>query len=76
MKQITPYSIPYKDLGIYHRLPLAVQAVQIDEDFEVITTKDEKLIGKKGDCFVCGTAGCIYPVDKQIFEDTYRKYHS
>lgn len=73
MRIITKENIEELKFDLWKKLPLNVEAVQIDEDFEVVSTKDELMYGKAGDYMVRGTAGCLYPVDKKIFEDTYRK---
>lgn len=73
MRIITPENIDELNFEKWKKLPLEVEAIQIDEDFEVVTTKGELMYAKAGDYMLRGTAGCLYPVDKKIFEDTYRK---
>jgi len=73
MRIITKENIDELKFEFWKKLPLNVEAIQINEDFEVVSTKDELMYGKAGDYMVRGTAGCLYPVDKKIFEDTYRK---
>ena len=54
----------------YVKRPVPVLAVQIDDDF-VIDTLEGTLVGKKGDYLVMGVKGELYPVKKDIFEQTY-----
>ena len=52
--------------------PVIVHATQLNfpEGFEV-TTKEGKLRGKPGDYLLIGVKGEKYPVDREIFEETY-----
>ena len=54
----------------YVKRPVPVLAVQVDDDF-VIDTLEGTLVGKKGDYLVMGIKGELYPVKKDIFEQTY-----
>ena len=54
----------------YVKRPIPVLAVQVDDDF-VIDTLEGTLVGKKGDYLVMGIKGELYPVKKDIFEQTY-----
>ena len=54
----------------YVKRPVPVLAVQVDDDF-VIDTLEGTLVGKKGDYLVMGVKGELYPVKKDIFEQTY-----
>jgi len=54
----------------YVKRPVPVLAVQVDDDF-IIDTLEGTLIGKKGDYLVMGVKGELYPVKKDIFEQTY-----
>jgi hypothetical protein len=52
--------------------PIVVHAVQLNfpEGFKV-TTKEGVLTGKPGDYLMIGVQGEKYPIDKEIFEQTY-----
>lgn len=52
--------------------PVVVHATQLNfpEGFEV-TTKEGKLRGKPGDYLMIGVRGEKYPIDREIFEETY-----
>ena len=55
----------------YVKKPIPIEAVQMDKPFEV-NTMEGKMKGKAGDYLVTGVKGEQYPVDKEIFEETYR----
>lgn len=54
----------------YEKLPVPVRASRIDVE-AVIKTKEGDMRAKPGDYIVEGIHGEIYPVDKEIFLDTY-----
>ena len=56
----------------FKKKPVVIQAVQIDDPFEV-ETLEGTMKGKAGDYLVVGIKGEIYPVDKDIFIETYEK---
>ncbi len=51
--------------------PIPVRCVQMDEPFEV-ETMEGTLTGKAGDWLMVGIHGEMYPIDREIFERTYR----
>ena len=54
----------------YVKKPIPILAAQVDDEF-VVETLEGTLTGKKGDYLVMGVKGELYPVDKEIFEQTY-----
>lgn len=60
------------DFEQYAKRPLVIEAVQIDEPFKVDTLEGDDQHGKPGDYLVVGIEGERYPVDEEIFEETYR----
>ena len=50
--------------------PIAIKCIQIDEPFTV-ETMEGTMQGKKGDWFMVGVHGEMYPIDNSIFEKTY-----
>lgn len=52
--------------------PIPVKAVQMPEPFTCVT-KEGEMAGKAGDYAVEGPFGDLYPCDRMIFENTYRK---
>lgn len=57
---------------MYHKKPIPISAVQIDEEFEV-ETMEGIMRGKPGDYLMRGIRGEIYPCDKGIFEESYER---
>ena len=51
--------------------PIAVKAIQIQEDFRVDTMEGDYKQGKAGDYLMCGVMGELYICDKEIFEMSY-----
>ena len=56
----------------YVKKPIPIEAVQMDKPFKTKTMEGE-LWGKAGDYLVTGVRGEQYPVDKEIFEETYER---
>lgn len=54
----------------YIKKPIPIEAVQINEPFEV-QTMEGLMKGKAGDYLITGVRGEQYPCDKEIFEETY-----
>lgn len=54
----------------YVKKPIVIEAVQINEEFEV-DTLEGTMKGKADDYLVVGIKGEMYPVDKEIFEESY-----
>lgn len=54
----------------YRKKPVIILAKQMREEF-IVDTLEGKMNGKAGDYLVIGTRGEHYPVDKEIFEETY-----
>lgn len=54
----------------YIKKPIPIEAVQINEPFEV-KTMEGLMKGKAGDYLITGVRGEQYPCDKEIFEETY-----
>lgn len=50
--------------------PIAVRCIKIDEPFEV-ETMEGTMTGKKGDWLMVGIHGEMYPIDHDIFMETY-----
>ena len=67
---------PNKDWGLpfekVRKKPIPVEAVQIDEAFEV-ETLEGIMKGKAGDYLMKGVQGELYVCDKEIFDQTYEK---
>lgn len=51
--------------------PIPIRCIQLAEPFEV-ETMEGTLKGKAGDWLVVGVQGEMYPIDREIFEQTYR----
>lgn len=60
------------DFEQYSKRPVVIEAVQMDEPFKVDTLEGDDQHGKPGDYLVVGVEGERYPVDQDIFEETYR----
>ena len=60
------------DFEQYSKRPVVIEAVQMDEPFKVDTLEGDDQHGKPGDYLVVGVEGERYPVDEEIFEETYR----
>jgi hypothetical protein len=58
------------DFSVYRKKPVTVFAAPVDEDFEV-NTIEGVMKGKAGDFLVMGIEFEMYPVKKEIFEQTY-----
>ena len=56
----------------YFKKPIIIVAEQIDKSFEV-ETLEGIMKGKAGDYLVTGVRGEQYPVNKEIFEETYEE---
>jgi hypothetical protein len=54
----------------YRKKPLVIEASQIPVPFEVETIEGT-MKGKAGDYLVRGIKGEQYPVDREIFEESY-----
>jgi len=53
------------------KMPLIIQAAQIDEEFRVNTLEGDYKQGKPGDYLMCGIDEELYICDQDIFERTY-----
>lgn len=62
----------YDDSFMYRvrKKPVEVKAIEVSVDFEV-ETLEGKMQGKAGDFLIKGVKGELYPVDKEIFKETY-----
>jgi len=69
-----PRNVTYEDIEFeeYVKRPVAVGAVRVLEPFVVDTPEGDNQHGKPGDYLVEGIAGERYPVDKRVFENSYR----
>lgn len=56
----------------YSKLPVVVEAFQMDADF-VVDTIEGRMQGYQGDYLIVGIAGEPYPCKREIFEETYRE---
>lgn len=61
-----------KDAKSYVKKPIPVQAIQINEPFEVATLEGT-MRGNAGDWLMCGIEGELYPCMKSIFEKSYEE---
>lgn len=77
MKFKTGQSLPIPEtrLSGYVKRPIQIKAVQIFEEFEV-ETMEGTMKGKPGDFLVVGIKGELYPVDKEIFLESYQPVKS
>jgi len=65
-----------EEFSEYSKLPVTIEAVQMDEPFVVETMENkrgEKLYGDEGDYLIRGVEGELYPCDASVFDQTYRK---
>lgn len=65
--EVTKTEQAFKDC---RKKPVVVQAAQINEPF-IVETLEGPLRGKSGDYLIVGVRGERYPIDKDIFEETY-----
>lgn len=78
-KIITKFVDAWKVYGTKHdwfhckKRPVVIKAIQMDKDFKVATKEGLSLAGKAGDYLLEGVKGEVYPCDKDIFEETYKK---
>ncbi|MBA7593878.1 hypothetical protein ES703_00812 [subsurface metagenome] len=56
----------------YRKKPVIIRAMRMEKRFTV-RTKEGKIYGKAGDYLVIGVKGEKYPVDKEIFEETFEE---
>jgi len=56
----------------YRKRPVVIRAKKMEKSFTV-RTMEGKLRGKAGDYLVIGVKGEKYPVDREIFEETYEE---
>jgi hypothetical protein len=54
----------------YRKLPVAVKAYQMEDDFTV-ETLEGIMKGNAGDFMIIGVAGEPYPCNREVFEATY-----
>jgi len=57
----------------YVKRPIPIQAVQINEEFEV-ETLEGVMKGNAGDFLIIGIKGEPYPCKKEIFEESYMPF--
>lgn len=69
MKKINKIPEGYK---MYVKKPIPVKAIQVNEEFEVVTIDGNIVKGKAGSYIIEDMKGKLYPCDKEIFETTYR----
>ncbi len=62
-----PNDLNWKDC---RKKALVVKAVQMEDDFKVLTTYGE-VWGFRGDYLVMGYHGELYPIKREIFEEIY-----
>lgn len=67
-KNNIPEDLPYRKAV---KKPIPVRCVQIKEPFQV-ETLEGTMTGKPGDWLVVGVRGEMYPIDREIFEETYK----
>jgi len=61
-----------KGFRMYRKKPVCILARQMKEPFEV-KTLEGTMKGKAGDYLVIGVKKERYPVDREIFEETYEE---
>lgn len=66
------YEPNYSEFKKYRKKPIVVEVKQMDQVFKV-KTLEGNMSGKKGDYLVIGIKGEQYPVDKDIFEESYEE---
>lgn len=66
-----PIPIPKQRFQGYVKRPIQIRAVQIFEEFEV-ETLEGTMKGKPGDFLIVGIRGEMYPIDKDIFLESYQ----
>lgn len=54
----------------YIKKPVVIKATKMEEEFDV-NTLEGLMHGREGDYLVKGIAGELYPVRREIFEQTY-----
>lgn len=64
---VDPESLGWESV---RKRPVMVHAVQLDRRFGV-ETWEGAMGGRPGDYLVCGVEGELYPVDQDVFEQTY-----
>lgn len=57
---------------LYEKLPIQVQAIQMNEDF-VVETLEGNMMAYEGDYLIIGVEGEPYPCNREIFEKTYKQ---
>lgn len=62
--------IPDLDFREAVKKPIPVRCIQLHEPFTV-ETMEGTLSGKAGDWLMVGIHGEMYPIDREIFEQTY-----
>ena len=60
-------------MPLYVKKRIPIEVVQMDKPFKV-ETLEGVLHGKAGDYLATGVKGEKYPIDKEIFEETYEPY--
>lgn len=70
MKRFQKDSIPDLEWQAATKKVIPIKVVQIQEPF-IVETMEGSMTGKAGDYLVVGIKGDIYPIDQQIFEETY-----
>ena len=79
MKIVTKFDDAWKVYETKHdwfnckKKPVVIKAIQMDTAFKVATKEGLSLAGKEGDYLLEGVRGEVYPCDKDIFEETYKK---
>jgi len=78
-KTIKKFADAWKLYGTKHdwfscrKKPVVIKAIQMDTDFKVATKEGLSLAGKAGDYLLEGVKQEVYPCNKEIFEETYRR---
>lgn len=71
MKRFKKNEVPDLPFQQAVKKPIPVRCIQIGEAFEV-ETMEGVLRGKAGDWLMVGIHGEMYPIDREIFEKTYK----
>jgi hypothetical protein len=64
--------LPHPTKAKRYRKKTFITAVQMDKDF-VVLTLEGTVKGKAGDWLAKGVKGELYPINKEIFEQTYEE---
>lgn len=64
------FTVQITGMGGYRKKPIVINAVQIEEPFEV-ETLEGVMRGNPGDWLIVGVKGEMYPCKADVFAETY-----